>query len=275
MTLNTRNKILTSITIFSFVLFVIYLVGFILFVVNGKLSSIPELPRIIDYHSDNIFLGFSPMASVISVLIWPFYVALFGMYIFLVFEKTKSDETIYLTNFFIGSVLKTSSIMVVFFQLWKNSSFLLLFLGKVHFCGMMISGISLLMFAVFMGSQQMVNTDRNVLISIATSIFVACILPINVTKIFSNLWMSTGFDNLLIILQVIVFVLYIFIFIDYTKKNELKILKNPMLYGIILYVGDFFLNFSDNYFVLILSCIAFFYGTYRLLKTLHKQYLWL
>mgnify|MGYP007070190153 CR=1 FL=1 len=278
MTLRTRNRFLLAMDIIATIVFSIFLASFIFFVIKLGFSTIPSLHRIFNLGETNIIVKNSPLASMLSRLILPFYVALFGLFIYISFEKTKSSEIIYLSVYFVACAMQGISILIPVFQLWEISSVILIFIGRVALAGQILASIAILLLTLTTGNENLDsvenNTDRNVWIGLCVSLFFASILPINTTKITSNFWLTTGFDIELFILFLMILLVSIVVFSIYTYKNSIKFFRSPALYVSILELGYFFLTECDNYLFLTLGTVFLFLGTYFFLHFLRRKYLW-
>ncbi len=279
MTLNTRNKLLLVLDVVASVLFIIFLVGVIFFFVNGRYSAIPSLNRPLNITSNgNIFIRNSPIASIISLLILPLYVSIFGLYIYLKFEKTKSDEIVYLSLFFMGLCLQSFGIMIALLEMWNTSSKILLVIGRCQLCGQVISGIAFLLLAIFVGTEsyeeRTAETDKRLGIAVCISLLCASIFPINTMKITSALWVCTGFDVSLFLLLVLVSVIAFVVMVFDSFRRGYKFFSGPILSSFLFMGGYNVLTQTDNYLALTIGASCFFSGTFGYLIFLRKKYLW-
>ncbi|MCR5699374.1 MAG: hypothetical protein K6G52_07010 [Treponemataceae bacterium] len=278
MTLRIRNKLLLAIDIVAFVVFVTFIVAAALFFTRDGLSTIPKLERNLNLSENICIFKNSPLASMISLLIRPFYVAIFGLFIYISFEKTKAEEIIYISLYFIGYALQGFSVLIPILQLWNTTLATTIIIGRIALVGHLISGIAILLLTIMLGTEnpdkKESTTDRNIWISVSISLFCAIIIPINTVSITSTFWLNTGFDVMLFVLLAMIIIISIVVLSFYSYYNQTGILKSPALYVSILEVGYLMLQQGDNYFFLVLGAVLLFSSTYALLVTIRRKYLW-
>ena len=278
MTLTTRNRFLMALNIFSFVCFVVLLVASILFLTSDGLSSVPKtLIRNFSLGS-SLFFEFSPLATILSLLVLPFYVSVFGFFAFLSFEKTKSSEIVYLSLFFLGCTMQSISVFIPIFSLWDMTSKFLLFIAKIHLAGELISSVSIFLVTMFIGAassnERITTTDRNVGIAVSLALFCTSILPLNTTKITSCFWVKTGFDTELFVLLYMVLIICVIVFSVYSIKNGYKFFRGPVPSIILFLFGYVCITQVDCWFFFALSVLTLFLGTYGFFRFLRQKYLW-
>ena len=278
MTLKTRNRFLLALDIMSFLVFSLLLSYFVYFVLVVGLSKVPNLHRIFSLGEGNVLIKNSPLAAMISSLLMPLYVTVFGLFIYLSFEKTKAPEIIYIALYFIGCAMQGVSLLIIALQMWDTSSIILICIARVALSGHILSAISILLLTLMVGSEGNSEnknyTDRNIWIAVCVSLFCASIIPINTTKIFSTLWLTTGFDKVLAVIFFMVLIASIVVFSIYSYYNNIKFFSSPALYLGIFELGYLLLFECDNYLFLVLGSVLFFVGTYFFLKFLRKKYRW-
>lgn len=278
MTLRVRNKFFLALDIVSALVFSVFLAAFIYFILVIGLPSVPSFSRLFPLCETNVLIKNSPLAAMISKLVMPFYVTIFGLFMYLSFEKTKAQELVYIALYFVGCAMQGISILIATLQMWETSSIMLIFIGKIALAGQILSIVSILILTLVEGSENAdVNetyTDRNVWIGLSVSLFCASVMPINTTKIYSAFWCSTGFDVEIFVLFIMIMIVSIVFFACYTYKNGLSFFRGPALYVALLECGYLFLSQCDNFLFLIIGTVLLFSSTYILLSLLRQKYLW-
>ena len=278
MTLRVRNKLLLAIDIVAFVVFVTFIVAAALFFSRDGLSTIPKLERNLNLSENICIFRNSPLASMISLSLRPFYVAIFGLFVYISFEKTKAEEITYVSLYFIGYALQGFSVLIPILKLWNTTLAATIIIGRIALAGHLISGMAILLLTIIIGTEnpdkKESSTDRNIWISVSISLFCAIIIPINTLNITSTFWLNTGFDVMLFVLLALIITISIVVLSFYSHYNQTGILKSPALYVSILEIGYLMLQQGDNYFCLTLGSILLFVSTYALLVSIRHKYLW-
>lgn len=274
MTLNTRNRFLLTLFVISISFLLIFSIISLIFFIKGDFSSTPKFERLLPIESENFLLKNSPISSVFSNLMLLLYVSISCYFLYTSFEKTKSPETIYLMGFFIGCLLQSLKILVVILKLWDTSSYILILLSRIEIVGRLFAPICLLFTAMFTDIEKLQEADRNIGLTLGISAFVASILPINSTKIYSNFTLYCGFESCIIFFIFFCALITIIAFIFTSKQREIPFWISPTPYFVVMYFGYIILTTTDDFLALFLGSILLGFGSCGILSKLHKYYLW-
>ena len=113
-----------------------------------------------------------------------------------------------------------------------------------------------------------------VTLSLGISAFVASILPINSTKIYSNFTLYCGFESCIIFFIFFCALITIIAFIFTSKQREIPFWISPTPYFVVMYFGYIILTTTDDFLALFLGSILLGFGSCGILSKLHKYYLW-
>lgn len=272
MTLNTRNKLLLSLFVLSISFFALFFTFLLVNFIKGNFSLIPKLNRLLPIESESFLLKNSPIASILSILAFWIYIPISCYFLYTSFEKTKSPETVYLMGFFIACMFQAFKVLIVLLKLWNTSSQLLILIARIETIGRILAPICLLFTALF--SEQEQEADKNFGLALGVTVFCACILPINTTRIFSNFTLSCGFDKLIYIFIFLCAFITCIAFIITSKQRELSFLISPSPYYILMFLGYITLTCSDCFLMLFIGITFLTIGSYGVLSRIHKYYLW-
>ncbi len=274
MTLNTRNKFLLSIIVISVSFLILFSAFLLINFIKGSFSLIPELHRLLPITSENFLLKNNPIASILSILAFLLYIPISSYFLYTSFEKTKSPETVYLMGFFIACMFQSLKILIVLLKLWDTSSQLLILIGRLEITGSFLAPLCLLFIALFSGQEQSQDADKNFGLALGGSVFIACILPINTTKIFSNFTLSCGFDFFIQCFIFLCFLITSIAFFVTSKERDISFKASPTPYFILMTFGYITLTNSDCFLMLFVGIIFLSFGSYSIMSNIHKYYLW-
>lgn len=274
MTLKTRNRLLLVLIVISISFLILFSIISLVSFIKGNFSLIPKFTRVLPINSESFLLKNSSTASILSILALLLYIPISSYFLYVSFEKTKSPETIYLMGFFTGCLLQTTKILIVLLNLYNTSSSLLFLVGRLDLMGKLLAPICLLLTAVFPEQDQIQDADKNYGLAICASIFIAHIVPINTTKIFSNLSISCGFNLYLYIFILTCALMTVIAFLIVSYQRNLHFWESPSPYYFIMFLGYISLTISDCFLLLFIGIILLVLGSYKLLSNIHKYYLW-
>lgn len=120
------------------------------------------------------------------------------------FEKTQSQEICFLACFLIGCCAESLKLWVPVFNTYTGFSKMLIFAGDATILSRFLVTISLFFCALFSGQEQRQNLEQNLIIVLATSFFIAIVLPLNTADIHNNFKVNHAFSRIVEIVQVII-----------------------------------------------------------------------
>ena len=116
------------------------------------------------------------------------------------------------------------------------------------------------------------NLERNMLMIIVLSMFIAMVLPLNTGVLEKDFRVHVGFDKIVVSIEILVDSLAIIslFFVNYKEK-----FSQWSTVGLAMIIAGFVLSINSiNFFILILSIIFFSVGTTLYMKQLHDRNLY-
>lgn len=270
MTIKVRNRLNLTIFILSliFLIFAFVFIGYQHIYTN---FSLPEV-YLTNQTSSNFLFGYNPYVVILSILFELFYAVLVLFLVRRNFFKTQSSIVLFFITYLTGCVFDSFRILIPLFHISGTFSQALLIIGDTSLFGRLLSTFSLMMIALFTLDDQPVQTDRNLLLLIVFSLFVAAIIPMNTAKILPTFNVSYGYSHIVFILIIIVEVLSVFTVFITNYRNESSQLQT--LGFALLIAGYMLLIYTTNLFMLIIAYILLGVGTGIYMFQLHNNYLW-
>lgn len=270
MTLKTRN-------VFFIVLFACFfaalITNFALLFYNMYSGSLIEPDTFPAAHISGFYATrYSFAAVILSLFLFLLYATLGSIYLYIQFEKTQSLEVIFFAVFLIGCTIEAVRLYVPFFNLWHSLSTLLIFTGRAVLFGRTVAPAALLFNAVFSGTEQRQNIERNLIVLLVISITMATLIPLNTAIVLPNFCIHWGASKTILTMRMLIMaaaVLSVFINMRTMGTKE----KAP--YGFLsLTVGYAICCIANSFAAVIIGNILLYAGTAIYLGSLHRKYLW-
>ncbi|MBP3708924.1 MAG: hypothetical protein J6I73_00735 [Treponema sp.] len=194
------------------------------------------------------------------------------LYLYIQFEKTQSIEVIFFAVFLIGCTSEAMRLYVPFFNLWHSFSTFLIFIGRVVLFGRILAPAALLFDAVFSGTEQRQNVERNLVVLIVISIALSLLIPLNTAIVLPNFCVHWGSSKTFYIIRVLILVAAVLsVFVNTRTMGR----KEKTSYGFLaLTIGYEVCCLSTSVIAVIVGNLLLFVGTAVYLGSLHRRYLW-
>jgi len=269
MTIKTRNKLNISLFIFSLVFLAANILILLLSIYTKKLSfqayssvnSIKEL-----------FLGYSPVITLISLYVQILYICLTSFMLYRVFEKTQASDISYFFLFLLALIANSIRIIIPLFNLSSTYSGLLIFCGNCVLFSKLLVPLSLLFSVIMGGAEQRQDLEKNIFILLLGCIFFSQIIPLNTANICKNFEVDYSYRNVIKITSILVTIAML---IALFFNNKSRMYTQFTTIGLaLLSTGTYILFNAVNITLLFLAFLFLLLGTLMYLKELHRQYLW-
>ena len=270
MTIKSRNKIILTIAIISTLSLLFFLITLTVAKITNQITppafyirtffSNFKLP-LFDYHFLAAFLSISAFAV---------YVPVISLTCYKNFENTPSLEILFFQAFLIGILCEEVRFFMTLFSFHKSYSFILLVIGKVVIAGRILVPLSLFFSFAFNSVEDRQNAERNFIILLFVSMATGLLFPLETQSTTSTCTVLWSFRKIFSILRFTIFLSTLVILLlnrFYKKLNEYGLIA--VSYSIMC-SGYFLLCLSDNYLAFIVSTIAFYFGSFLYLKSIHK-----
>lgn len=270
MTIKTRNRLTLGFLIFCSVIFIGELCFFLLQLLQGKLQ-IPQ--QLLDLQTKRFFLFQYKFSYVIlSIFLQNLYVFFSTFFILRAFEKTQTTEIFYFSMFLLACLCDSSRLAIPLFQIYGTYSKTLLIIGNISLFSRLLVPLSLMSTVILNEEEQRQNVERNSIILIIVSAFIAESIPLNTSIIEPNLLISFSYAKTIKSAAIAIHAANI---LTLLIRNTLRETNQASTIGyIMLTAGNWLMFGCKNLFMLILGFILLGIGTFVFLKALHKYYLW-
>ncbi|MBE6345047.1 MAG: hypothetical protein E7063_05120 [Spirochaetaceae bacterium] len=275
MTLNTRNKSLIGIFIFSIILLLGISAIVIISMVKGKFSMPMTVDRMINFSWEVPIFQYNPIPSFAASVMMLFYAIILVCVVFINFEKTQSSEIIYFSLFLVGVVIESVRILFPAWNIWGTYSKIYILLGHVVVFGKILQVLSLILMPMLSFTAKAIqNTERNLLVILASSWILTWVTPIDTGIIPSNCSIRFGYEGSFMLITLFCFIASFFSFVLHSETS-MSIEFKKMAWGYLsLVLGSMLMNQADCFFILGVGCILLILGSVLFLSNLHKYYMW-
>lgn len=269
MTVKSRNKINLTFSILAFIVFLLSL-GIMIFEIATGNFSFPNITT--NTIRNNFVFGFHPYFSLAGILFEMISVAIISFAIFRAFSKTQSSVLTFFLIFLFAEFVDSLRIYLVFFHISGMYTQLLIIAGKFTLFGRLLGPFSLLLTILTSFNEDITNVNRNSLIILLGSIFLAVSIPINTTRILPNFSVSYSFHNLIVIIAIIITAACYFVLFMNNRANHYE--QKTSTGFLLISIGYIFLGECSNLFLLILGVSCVSTGIPLYLIQLHNEFLW-
>jgi len=268
MTIKTRTHLNFVLFIFSLIILVVNLVFFIMFYLRS--------PVRINYYDGkilkSIFFGYQPLSVYFSLFYMNLYVVLVSLIINHAFSKTQCTEISFFFCFLLACLAETVRFYIPVFSVDSTFSELLIVLGDFSLFARLLAPLSLLSAVIMTGMEQRQNLERNMILIIVLSLFIATVLPLNTSIIEKDFRVHIGYDRVVVIIEILIDSLAVISLFFFNLRDGYS---QKTFFGMIMIIAGFVLSINSiNFFLLILSIVLFSWGTSFYLKDLHDRYLY-
>lgn len=269
MTIKTRNR-LTLTLFFVALVFMFLYTGFFCYQFFTDNLQIPEvylkgIPK-------NFLLTYNPICVFSALFINCIFICASTLFIYRSFEKTQATEITFFLLFLLACFLDTSRFIIPLCKLSGSFSKFFIEVGNIHIFARILAPLSLFGNAVLSSQEFRLNSDRNVIIILVTSLFFAYFIPLNTSVILPNFSVSYGYVRLL---RFFSFVICIINFITLFMTNMKSEYSQKSTVGYVFLSFGYSIMFSCyNIAGLISGPILFVVGTIIYLRETHNHYLW-
>ena len=218
--------------------------------------------------------GYHFTATMLSITFLVLYVPVTVFILLRAFENTQTSEIIFFAGFLLSCLCEGIRVLIPLFAVGQSFSQLQLFCGRILFTGRLIAPLSLVGAAILSSLDQRQDIERNFLIIITISTLSALVVPLNTAQITTACAITWGFSRLFLTVRLCLFVIAIISFWLNGFWHENRELQRIALATVFVCCGYLFLTVADNFLFLGLGLMLLAAGTYKLLSTLHKLYMW-
>lgn len=275
MTLKSRNRLLLTFIILSFMLFIFSAIRLGLSIYGNTISIPEKLTRPISFpplathlFSTNFY------ATSVAILFFCLYSMVVTIFLYVHFEKTQAIEVIYFMAFVIACLFEDVRIFVPIENLWNKTSVALALTGRIVITGRIASPLGLLFSVIFNEIEQRQYVERNFVILFITAVTIGQIYPISTVELLSTFTVTIGKMMLFNSFQYTLMLATLIIIFYEGKTNHVENLSKEIMGSAMIMLGYKLLCNTDCYVMLVAGIVSLTAGSVIYLKYLHSQYLW-
>ncbi len=267
MTIKARNRFLLFLFFIGAAMLAVNSAMVVLSALTG--SMVPPETAVIRPPFFKGGLSYSFASVVSSILFFGIMAPSMAFIVYRCFEKTSSLEILFFTGFIISCALEEARILLPVLHLWKSSSSLVVFIGRIVVVGRILGPLSLLFASLFSSSDQLEYAERNLFFLFATSCAIGFFYPINSNEISSNCTVLYGMKSLFGVMRLLLLFTSIITISSDAYERGVKIAYLKALGILLIAAGSFFLYFCANAAFLVTGIFIFLIGVVLYLKVMH------
>lgn len=267
MTLKFRNRV-------YFVLFCINILTFllglsaVLYLVLNNVKIPANFQK--DFDLIPFLCPYNKIASLISIIIFPFFAAAFCLAIMQGFEKTAALEIQFFTGFVISCFLESIRILIPLLELWNSYSEFVKFIGKVIIAGRVLAPLSFLFSVIFSAVDQRQNSERNMFILFLSAALLGFCYPINTASFTSNYSIAWGYKELFISIRFVLFLCTVITILQNAYIFSIKEMYAKAFSAPVFFLGYALLCSTDSFFEIAVSVPTMITGAIIYLTSIHR-----
>ncbi|MCQ2572566.1 MAG: hypothetical protein MJ182_01595 [Treponema sp.] len=268
MTIKTRNGLSFSLFLFSLVVLVVNVLFFVYsMIVNPcRFYFDPNRPVY------SILFEYQPIAVFISLFFMNLYVVITSKAMTDAFAKTQCSEISFFYCFLVSCLFESARFYIPLLSVDNTFSESLILLGDLSIFARILAPLSLLFAVIMNGPEQRQYTERNMLVIIVASMFLAMALPLNTSVLEKDFRVHAGFDTIIVVFEILVHSLAVISLFIYNIREKYS---QKTSLGLAMIIAGFVMSINSvNFFILVLSILFFCLGTVFYLKELHDRNLY-
>jgi hypothetical protein len=274
MTIASRNRFIRIATIFSAALTIMFIVSISLTFIRHSLPQIIPGARTLPSLDRLGIAPWSPVATLISIGIYPVFSLVCLVYILFAFEKTQTVEITFFAAFALASSLEAFRVFIPLYGLWHNASFYAETLSRLTLFSRFLSILLILASCIFTTGKSIQQIGASIFLLAFFSLSISKVIPINTGAVVSNFTMQSGYPGsimfLLMTLGALSALSYLILGITRTIPEYISAAAGITL----LLAGYMLLALCDSWMFLIAGSVLFFWGAWIYLNKIHRYYLW-
>lgn len=274
MTIASRNRFIRIATIFSAALLLMFVACMALTLMRQSLPrAIPGL-RAIPALDRFALTARSPLATLLSIGVYPVFSLACLVYILFAFEKTQTVEITFFAAFALASSLEAFRAFMPLYGLWHDANFYAETISRVTLFSRFFSMLLLLSSCIFATGKTIQQIGASIFLLAFFSMSLSRIIPINTGVILSNFTMQNGYTESVTFLLMTIGTLgalsYLILGITRSVPEYVS-----AAWGLTLLLGGYtLLGLCDSWVFLGAGIALFFWGAWTYLNRIHRYYLW-
>lgn len=273
MTLKQRNHIFYAFQLIFGLVFILTVIPFFVAAVH-KALVIPNVFRFSAYPEGVMFVNFHQWALFSSILLLALYSVVCSWFVIFNFEKTKSVEIFFFSGFLLACSLESFRLLIPATHFLKLPSEICFFVTRIVFIARLFAPASFILATVMKSNSLEQDSEKYLLFALIVALLISVLIPVDGTKFTSILLSFTGFSTLTLSVRVVCFILAFVGFILTFERTSTKEMALLPLWFVLMVSGYAFLISCDNFFFFSLGTPLLFTGTYKYIRAIHQNYLW-
>lgn len=274
MTIASRNRFIRLAAVCSLVLAIAAIACVALMVARGNLPKSAEGLRPIALLDSYALTPYSPLASMIAIVMYPL-LALIGLfYILFAFEKTQTVEITFFAACLFATSLEAFRVFIPFYGLEGLSNFYSVAISRVTYFSRIMTLLFLLSSSIFTTGQTSQQLGPSIFLLTFFSFSLSNAIPVNSGVMFSNYLIMPGYGAMLILIFVILGLLCTLAYLILGLTRAVREYTQAAGGIALILVGEGLLACCDSWLFLAAGSALLSWGAWVYLDRMHRYYLW-
>ena len=273
MMLSSRNKIYLAFSILSCIVLATTIIPVISRISGEGTFLYPTDLRFLKL-GNSFLLKPSMQAVFMAIFSLLLYSPVVTIYIYKNFEKTPSPEIAYFAFFLACCSCEGARIFIYFLRLWDNYSGFFFFMTRMLIFAHFFSFFCFLFIGTFSYSDRTQETNFIITLTVAVSVFISRIIPVNSALMYASLTPSYGFSSFIVALRLLCIIAAALMLLQSGKRNNVQHYRRLTADFFMLIAGYGLLIIADCLLMSFLGITLLIIGTFRYLQKLRRHYLW-
>jgi len=273
MTIKGRNRLIFAGFILSLLTLFIYIVLTLTQFLKGAITLQDLIPPGLysSFYQSDVLEKYTQYVFFLSIAFEILYCSIILKVLISGFEKTQTPNLVYFAIYAFSFLFDSTRILIPLFNIQGVLSKALFGIGRMVLFARILGPLALLCTNILNSEDLRQDINRNCIIIIVASMFLASIIPLNTTYFHLNFTVNYAYSTTIEVSHIIFTIINGFTLYFYNKEREY--LQKTTIGFILLSVGYYHLCYNESTLSYIVGMICMSAGTHLYMKELHRQYL--
>jgi len=274
MTIAARNRFLRAGLILAIVMLALSCVAAVVVLTGGTLPAASPGTRPVPALDRLPFAPYSPVASLLSIAIFPLFSVVTLAFILFAFEKTQTIELTFFAATAFAIALESFRILIPLLELWANSNGYSVSVSRIALFGRLFAMLAALAGIIFVTGENAQQTGAAVFILAFFAFTLAKAIPVNSADMSSNFFVRNGYTAAI---EVFLGALGFFSVLGYLMQGLTRGVPEYVkaAAGLAAFIAGYAILLGcDSWVAFAGGILALFLGTRLFVMSLHSLYLW-
>lgn len=274
MTIASRNRFIRIATLISLALLIMSIASTVIVLVHHGLPETMPGSRPLSFFDGMRFMRWSPLASLLTIGVYPLFSLLSLLYILFAFEKTQTVEITFFAACAFSVSLEAFRVFIPLYNLWQNTGFYAEAISRIAFCGRFLTLLLLLSSSIYSTGKSLQQVASSIFLLTFFSFSLANAIPVNTGMMASNFLVKPGYESMINFFFLLIGLLSSLSYLILGKTRAIPEYTSAAGGVMLFLIGYSLLAGSDSWILLSGGSLFLFWGAWIYLDRIHRYYLW-